>query len=263
MLRFAANLTLLFTELPFAERFAAARAAGFRAVECQFPYDEVTPEALAQLLRDNALELVLFNLPAGDWAAGDRGIACDPARVGEFRDGVAQALVYAAATGCQWLNCLAGLLPKGVTQAEAEAVLADNLAFAAAQLARHGLTLLVEPINTFDVPGFLLDTSVAAHALIKRVGAPNLMLQYDLYHMWRMGDDIAARLDELAGVIGHIQFADHPGRHEPGTGELPFVALFAQISAASYDGWVSAEYHPATTTPASLGWLNATRRTTA
>lgn len=256
MLKFAANLTLLFTEIPFVERFPAARAAGFCYVECQFPYAEVTPRQLCGLLQAQQLELVLFNLPAGDWATGERGIACHPARVEEFRAGVRLAIDYALASGCHQLNCLAGLLPNGVTQAEAEHTLVDNLRFAARALQKENLTLLLEPINSFDLPTFLINTSAAAIDVIERVGAPNLKLQYDLYHMARMGDDLPLTLEKLAHRIGHIQFADVPGRHEPGSGNLPFAELFAQLTASGYPGWVSAEYLPTRTTQESLAWFN-------
>lgn len=255
MLQFAANLTLLFAERPFAERFAAAATAGFTAVECQFPYNDASATELAGLLDDNNLTLVLFNLPAGDWASGDRGIACDPARVDEFRAGVDKALPYVQACGCTQLNCLPGLLPKGVTREQAESVLIDNLRYAATTLAAVGVTLLMEPINHFDIPGFLVNTSYQGQALITRAGAANVKLQYDLYHMYRMGENLTQRLAALGDLVGHIQFADSPGRHQPGTGDMPLTEVFAAIAASAYDGWVSAEYHPQGPTEASLGWL--------
>lgn len=256
MLRFAANLTLLFTERPFSERFAAAATAGFTAVECQFPYNEVSAAELTALLHENGLTLVLFNLPAGNWEAGDRGIACDPARIDEFRAGVETALPYVRASGCTRLNCLPGLLPKGVTREQAQAVLIDNLRYAAAKLATVGATLLMEPINCFDIPDFLVNTSVQGQALITRAAVTNLQLQYDLYHMYRMGEDITQRLALLGDMVGHIQFADSPGRHQPGTGDMPLAKLFDAIAASTYSGWVSAEYHPAGTTESSLGWFS-------
>ncbi len=256
MLNFAANLTLLFTELPFVERFAAAKAAGFQAVECQFPYDDVSPDELAALLKQHQLQLVLINLPAGDWAGGDRGIACDPARVDEFQAGVRQALRYATATGCPQMNCLAGVLPKQVSQLQAEETLVANLRYAARQLACFGKGLRLEPINSFDVPGFLVTTREQAEGLIKQVAVPNLQLQYDLYHMHRMGDALSQCLQRSAGRIGHIQFADSNGRHQPGTGDIAFDSLFAQLAASSYNGWVSAEYHPTARTEDSLNWLH-------
>ena len=254
MHRFAANLSMLFTEAPLLERFERAARAGFAAVEIQFPYD-LPAEQLQQELFRNKLSLVLFNLPAGNWAAGERGIACHPDRVDEFRQGIDTALAYAAALGTSQLNCLAGIRPAQVPADTARRVLADNLRHAALRLKAHGLKLLIEPINTFDIPGFIVNGTRQALELIAEVGADNLFLQYDVYHMQRMEGELANTLDASLGKIAHIQIADTPGRHEPGTGEINFGFLFAHLDRVGYKGWVGCEYKPATTTEAGLGWL--------
>lgn len=253
MPRFAANLTLLFTEYPFLERFAAARKAGFEAVEFLFPYAWRAADLREQLDR-HGLQLVLHNLPAGDWDAGDRGIACDPARRAEFREGVARAIEYATALGVPQLNCLAGRTPGGVVPQHATEVLVDNLRHASAELARHGLRLLIEPINTFDIPGFHVSRTQQALELIGQVGADNLALQYDIYHAQRMEGELAATLQQHLAHIAHIQVADNPGRHEPGTGEINYAFLFEHLDRIGYSGWVSAEYRPAGRTEDGLGW---------
>ena len=253
MPRFAANLSMLFCEQPFAERFAAAARAGFAAVEVQFPY-ELPAAQIADLLREHQLQLVLHNLPAGDWAAGERGIACHPDRVEEFRTGVAKAIDYATVLGCQQLNCLAGIAPASVPEAEVRAILIANLRYAAAELKRAGLKLLVEPINTFDIPGFYVSRTTQALALLDEVGADNVFLQYDVYHAQRMEGEIAATLSKHINRIAHVQLADNPGRHEPGTGELNYPFLFGHLDRIGYRGWVGCEYKPATTTEAGLGW---------
>lgn len=254
MPRFSANLSMLFTEAPLLERFGRAARAGFTAVELQFPYEQ--PAAvLRDALVSNRLSLVLHNLPAGDWAAGDRGIAGDPARVDEFRSGVARAVEYATTLRTPLLNCLAGKLPPGVTPAEARATLVGNLRYAAAALHEAGLTLLIEPINRFDVPGFIVQRSDDAIALIDEVGAPNLKLQYDVYHQQRTEGELAATIERLLPRIGHIQVADNPGRHEPGSGEIAFDFLFAHLKRLGYAGHVGCEYKPAAGTEAGLAWL--------
>lgn len=258
MPRFSANLSLLFTERPLTERFAAARAAGFAGVEIQFPYAE-PKERLAEPLRASGLPLVLHNLPAGDWAAGERGIAALPGRKAEFRDGVFRAIDYAGALGCPQLNCLAGLSPPGTERARLLDVLSENLAFAAAALKRAGLRLLIEPINDRDVPGFLLNRLDEAAAVIAGIGADNLFLQADLYHMAMMGEDIVGDLAKHAPRIAHVQIADAPGRHEPGTGTLDFPALLAGLERLDYGGFVGCEYVPAAGTEAGLGWMAAYR----
>lgn len=256
MPRFAANLSMLFTELPFMERFAAARAAGFDAVEYLFPY-AYPKEQLAAALQAHQLEQVLHNLPAGDWDAGERGIACHPDRVSEFREGVVQAIAYATALGCPQLNCLAGKLPADVTRVHAHATLVGNLAFAAAALKLANIRLLIEPINSFDIPGFFLTRTDQALALMDEVGSDNLFLQYDIYHAQRMEGELAATLQRHMARIGHIQLADNPGRHEPGTGEINYPWLLRHIDALGYSGAIGCEYKPLTTTAQGLGWRDA------
>ncbi|RJG20469.1 hydroxypyruvate isomerase [Massilia cavernae] len=257
MPKFAANLTTMFTETSFLDRFAAAREHGFTAVEFQFPY--AFPAAdVRERLDANGLELVLHNLPAGDWNAGERGIACDPARIAEFRDSVGLALEYALALGAPQLHCLAGKLPPGVEPELAHDTFVANLRHAAAELGRHGLRLLIEPINTYDIPGYFLSGSKQAAGIIKECCASNLFLQYDIYHMQRMEGELAGTLRSLLPLVKHIQVADNPGRHEPGTGEINYPFLFALLDQLGYEGWVGCEYTPATTTAAGLGWLRAT-----
>ena len=261
MPRFAANLSMLFCEQPLAERFAAAARAGFTAVEIQFPY-ELPAAQIAGLLREHQLQLVLHNLPAGDWAGGERGIACHPDRVDEFRAGVALAIDYATALGCPQLNCLAGIAPSGVPEAEVRAIVVANLRHAAAELKRAGLKLLVEPINTVDIPGFYVSRTVQALALLDEacaLGADNVFLQYDVYHAQRMEGDLGNTLTRHLPRIAHVQIADNPGRHEPGTGEINYPWLFRHLDALGYSGWVGCEYRPATTTGAGLGWLSVAR----
>lgn len=261
MPRFAANLSMLFCEQPLAERFAAAARAGFTAVEIQFPY-ELPAAQIAGLLREHQLQLVLHNLPAGDWAGGERGIACHPDRVDEFRAGVALAIDYATALGCPQLNCLAGIAPSGVPEAEVRAIFVANLRHAAAELKRAGLKLLVEPINNVDIPGFYVSRTVQALALLDEacaLGADNVFLQYDVYHAQRMEGDLGNTLTRHLPRIAHVQVADNPGRHEPGTGEINYPWLFRHLDALGYSGWVGCEYRPATTTGAGVGWLSVAR----
>jgi hydroxypyruvate isomerase len=254
MPRFAANLSMLFTEVPFLDRFALAARAGFAAVECQFPYEDAAAEIRARL-DDAGLAMVLHNLPAGDWAAGDRGLACLPARAAEFRAGVARAIDYAHALGVPQLNCLAGLAPAGIDAATLHRTLVDNLRLAARACAAEGLRLLVEPINTFDMPGFVVNRTPQAVALLDEVGEANVFVQYDLYHAQRMEGELAATLARYLPRIGHVQVADNPGRHEPGTGEIRFEFLFAELDRLGYGGWVGCEYRPRGRTEAGLGWL--------
>jgi hydroxypyruvate isomerase len=251
---FAANLTFLWTELPFIERFGAAREAGFAHVEYMFPYEHPAKDVKTRLA-DNGLEQVLFNLPAGDWAAGDRGIASDPGRVDEFRAGVEQALAYADALNVAQLNCLAGRRLDGVDEAEQWSTLVENVRHAARRLGATGRRLLVEPVNTFDVPGFLLPTTDDALRLLDEVGEAGVLLQFDAYHVQRMEGDPASRLRSLFDRVGHVQVADNPGRHQPGTGEIDFDALFGLLDDAGYPGAVGLEYVPEPDTAASLGWL--------
>ena len=254
MPRFAANLTMLFTELPWLDRFDAAARAGFEAVELQFPY-AFEARAIRDRLDASGLALVLHNLPAGDWAAGERGIACHPDRIEEFRAGVARGIEYAQALGVGQLNCLAGKAPAGVPDALLHRTLVENLRYAAERLGSAGLRLLLEPINTFDIPGFYVSRTRQALDLLDEVGADNAYLQYDLYHAQRMEGELAATLQQQLARIGHVQLADNPGRHEPGSGEINYAFLFAHLDRIGYGGWVGCEYLPATTTEAGLGWI--------
>jgi hydroxypyruvate isomerase len=253
MPRFAANLTMLFTEVPFLDRFERAAKAGFEAVEFLFPYAFDAVE-IRRRLDDNGLKLVLHNLPAGNWDAGERGIACLPDRVAEFREGVARAIAYAKVLGVGQLNCLAGKAPAGVDEALLRATFVDNLAFAAKALDEAGLRLLIEPINTYDIPGFFLNRTAQAVAILDDVGAANAFVQYDIYHAQRMEGELAATVQKHLARIGHVQLADNPGRNEPGTGEINYAFLFAHLDRIGYTGWIGCEYKPATTTEAGLGW---------
>lgn len=253
MPKFAANLSLMFTEVDFLDRFALARRHGFDGVEFLFPYDYEV-QAIAEQLERHRLTLVLHNLPPGDWAAGERGMACDPARVGEFQDSVARALAYAPQLGVRQLHCLAGIVPAGLPIAQAHATYVDNLRFAAARLAEHGLDLLIEPINTFDMPAYFLSGSAQAAAIIAECAVPNLFLQFDVYHMQRMEGDVAGSIARYLPLIRHMQVADTPGRHEPFSGEIDFATLFAGIDRLGYQGWIGCEYHPRGDTVAGLSW---------
>jgi hydroxypyruvate isomerase len=253
MPKFAANLSMLFTELPFPDRFGAAAQAGFKAVEFLFPYQYEAGQ-LAELLHTHRLKLVLHNLPAGDWDAGERGFACHPGREQEFRDGVEKAVRYAGALGVAQLNCLAGIVPPQVSAAQAYDVLRGNLVYAAARLKQAGIRLLVEPINTFDIPGFLLSGTRQALALMRDVGSDNLFLQYDIYHMQRMEGELANTIEANLALIGHIQLADNPGRGEPGSGEINYPFLLALLDRIGYTGWVGCEYKPRAGTVPGLGW---------
>ncbi|MFQ5764598.1 MAG: 2-oxo-tetronate isomerase [Rhodospirillales bacterium] len=259
MPKFAANLTMMFNEVDFLERFAAAAGAGFAGVEYLFPYGYPADE-LAGRLKENNLEQVLHNLPAGDWDAGERGIACHPDRKDEFRDGVGRAIDYAKALDCPRLNCLAGIAPEGAEPGALRETFVDNLAFAAGALKDAGIRLLIEPINTTDIPGFYLCGTRQALDIIAEVGSDNLALQYDIYHMQIMEGDLAHTIEAHLGRIGHMQLADNPGRHEPGTGEINYPFLFDVIDGLGFDGWIGCEYKPRTTTAEGLGWLESARR---
>lgn len=254
MPKFAANLTMLYNEADFLDRFEAAAKSGFRGVEYLFPY-AYDKNLLADKLKTLRLTQVLHNLPAGDWGAGDRGIACHPARVGEFQDGVGKAIDYASALGCQQVNCLAGIAPKDAKPDQLRKILVENLKFAAGKLKAAGIRLLIEPINTYDIPGFYLSRSAQALEIMDEVGSDNLFLQYDVYHMQRMEGELAASLKKHLSRIRHIQIADNPGRNEPGTGEINYPFLFKYIDQIGYDGWIGCEYKPAATTVAGLGWV--------
>ncbi len=257
MPKFAANLTMLFNEVPFLDRFERAAKAGFNAVEFLFPY-AFKAQDIKQRLDDNGLKLVLHNLPAGDWDAGERGIACHPDRVEEFRSGVARAIDYATTLGVPQLNCLAGKAPAGADEALLRKTFVANLKFSAAELQKAGLKQLIEPINTYDIPGFYLNRTAQALAILDEVASDgitdNAYVQYDIYHAQRMEGELAATMSKHLARIGHIQLADNPGRNEPGTGEINYPFLFAHLDRIGYDGWIGCEYKPATTTEAGLGW---------
>jgi len=254
MPRFCANISMLFKEVEFPERFEAAAQAGFKAVEIQFPYSW-DKGRLAHIAQRAGVEVVLINIPAGDSERGDRGIGCLPSRTGEFRDAVGKAIEYARELGCKQMNCLAGVTPPDVQVAKLHETYVWNLRYAAVELARNGMTLLVEPINTRTIPGFYLNNSAQALALMDEVGAANLKLQYDLFHMQTMGDDFARILTANLARIGHMQVADVPGRHEPGTGEIDFPHLFDLVDRLGYQGWIGAEYAPAGKTEDGLAWV--------
>ena len=259
MPRFAANLTMLFTEVPFPERFAAAARAGFEAVEFLFPYDHA-PAEVAGWLKTHGLANALFNLPPGDWAAGERGLASLPGREAEFRAGVATALEYARALGTSCLHAMAGLLPAGADRAAHRAVFLDNLRHAARALAPHGITLLIEPINTRDMPGYFLATQTEAHAIREELAEPNLKVQMDLYHAQIMEGDLAMTLRKFHPHVGHVQIAGVPERHEPDEGEVDYRYLFRLLDELGYAGWVGCEYRPRGRTEDGLGWLASMNR---
>lgn len=254
MPRFAANLSMLFTEYDFLDRFELAAETGFQGVEYLFPY-AFEADAIKQKLKQYNLQQVLFNLPAGDWYAGDRGIAVDPNRVAEFKAGVPQAIEYAKALGCSQVNCLAGIVPAGVSQEQATETFVQNLTFAANELEKAGISLVIEAINTRDIPGFFLTNTQQALDVIEQVGSTNLRVQYDIYHMQIMEGDLAPTLSQNISQIQHVQLADNPGRHEPGTGEINYAFLFQHLDDIGYQGWVGCEYKPKTTTQSGIGWL--------
>ena len=254
MPKFAANLSMMFNEAPFLDRFAAARDAGFQAVEYLFPYD-FEPEAVARKLRENHLENVLINMPAGNWAAGERGIASIPGREEEFRAGVDKALAYAAALDIKRLHAMAGIPPAAADPAACRATLIENLKYAAQKLEPHKIMLLLEAINTRDMPGFFLNNQAQAHAIREEVGAPNLKVQMDFYHVQVTEGDCAVKLKKYVEQIGHIQIAGAPDRHEPDEGELNYRYLFGLLDELGYAGWVGCEYRPRGRTEDGLGWM--------
>jgi len=269
MPRFAANLSMLYNEHPFLDRFAAAAADGFQAVEYLFPYDFTAPE-LAQRLTDHGLQQVLFNAPPGDWNAGERGLACLPGRQAEFRAGLQRALDYAHTLACPRIHVMAGLVPASADRAVLQRTYEDNLAWAAQQAQAAGRTLLIEPINTRDIPGFFLNRQDEAHRIVQAIGSPHLKVQMDLYHCQIVEGDVAMKLRQYlpSGRVGHIQIAGVPQRHEPDLGELHHPYLFEVIdevsAACGWDGWVGCEYRPARgtapgATSQGLGWLRALR----
>ena len=254
MPKFNANLTMLFNEVDFLERFEKAAEAGFTGVEFLFPYRWQVNE-LVERMEKNRLTQVLHNLPAGDWEGGERGIACLPGREGEFQDGVGRAIEYAKALKCPALNCLAGVMPAGVPEELLKETMLGNMKFAADALEKEGIRLLVEPLNSRDIPGFYLVSSRKTMELIDELGHQNVFLQYDIYHMQRMEGELINTILSLVDRIGHMQLADNPGRHEPGTGEVNFTNLFKAIDDAGYQGWIGCEYIPAAGTDEGLDWM--------
>lgn len=261
MPRFAANLSMMYTEHPFAERFAAAARDGFKAVEFLFPYDYPV-DILRQLLTDNGLQQALFNAPPGDWAGGERGLASLPGREDDFKRSIDAALEYARVLGNQKLHVMAGLIRPDQDRARHRALYLENLAYAARLAAAHGVTVTIEPINTRDIPGFFLNRQDEAQAICAEVAAENLQVQFDLYHCQIVEGDLAVKLQrDMArqpngfGGIGHIQIAGVPGRHEPDVGEIHYPYLFELIDSLGYQGWIGCEYRPRAGTSEGLGWL--------
>ena len=254
MPRFCANLSMLFQEVEFFDRFEAAAKAGFKGIEYLFPYDYEVGQ-LVDLLQKNNLKQVLHNLPAGDWGAGERGIGVLPDRVGEFQDGVGRAIEYAKALGNTQVNMLAGIAPENLDADVLKKTFIDNAGFAASELAKNNIRLVIEPINTRDIPGFFLCSTQQGLDLIAAIGSENIQLQYDIYHMQIMEGNLAPTIEKNLSSIGHIQLADTPGRHEPGTGEINYPFLFDHLDGIGYTGWIGCEYIPANTTEEGLGWF--------
>ncbi|AKR58430.1 Hydroxypyruvate isomerase [Devosia sp. H5989] len=258
MPKFSANLSFLYPDLPFVERFAAAAADGFGAVEYVSPYEE-SKERIATLLAQHNLKQALFNFPAGKWDAGERGIACHPTRVGEFRAGVTMALDYAQALGCTQLNCLAGIAPHDVDHLRLEKTLLDNLAYASERCTAAGIKLLLEPINLRDMPGYFVSTTNHFERLLALAGLSNLHLQYDFYHMQVMQGDLMHTFGRLKDHIAHVQIADAPGRHEPGTGEINYRYVLSELDRLGYEGYVGCEYRPSGNKGAAIEWMAGLR----
>ena len=259
MPNFAANLTCLFTEQPFLERFAAAAQSGFSAVEFLFPY-AVAPERIAQELRNNRLTPALFNMPPGDWDAGERGIACLPGRENEFLAGVEKAIAYARVIGNERVHAMAGLVPQGADVAELESTYCANIAAAAGKCAEHGLTVCLEPINQRSMPGYFLSRQEQAVRYIQRIAAPNVVLQFDCFHVQMEEGSVSLKFQEFLPFIGHCQIAGVPDRHEPDTGELWYSHLFSLFDSLGYSGFVGCEYNPASDTQSGLGWFAPWKR---
>lgn len=258
MLRFDTNLTTMYGSRGILEALEAAKADGFDAVECRSPFD-APKEAVADALKRLGIRMVQFNTPMGDYAAGDRGIGCRPGRAEEFRASIAQALDYAEALGVEQLNCCAGLMQPGEDRTELEEQLCENLAFAAAHGAERGVRIQLEPINLVDTPGILIATLADAERILDQVGHPNLYLQFDFYHQQVMAGDLARSYDRVKHRVNHVQIADNPGRHEPGTGEIAYGFLLGHLEQSGYSGWVGLEYVPVESAGEGLGWLAAYR----
>ena len=247
---------MMYNEVPFLDRFAAAAEAGFKGVEYLFPY-EFPVEAIAERLREHNLENVIFNLSPGNWGAGERGITCIPGREAEFRESVEKAIPYAVGLKSKRVHAMAGIVPAGADPAAVEATYIANLRHAAVKLATYGVTLLIEAINTRDMPGFYLNTQAQSHAVCAKVNAPNIKMQLDLYHMQIMEGDLTMKLRKYAPGCGHIQVASVPDRHEPSSGEVDYPHLFGVLEELGYDGWIGCEYRPAGKTADGLGWFHA------
>jgi hydroxypyruvate isomerase len=254
MPKFAANLTMMFNEVPFPQRFAAAAKAGFAAVEFLFPYD-YPPADVARWLQEAGLKNALFNMPPGDWAAGERGVASLPGREEEFRAGVARAIEYAKALGTPSIHAMAGLLPSGADPKRHREVFVANLRHAAKALAGEGRTLLIEPINSRDIPGYFLNTQAEAHAIREEADQPNLKVQMDFYHAQIVEGDLSVTLRKHIAHVGHVQIASVPDRHEPDEGEIDYRHIFRLLDELGYPGWVGCEYRPRGRTEDGLGWL--------
>ena len=254
MPKLAANLSLLFREHPFLDRFAAAADAGFEAVEYQFPYDEGSPEDIAARAKAAGVKVVLHNMPRGDAARGELGAACIPGREDRFREDLEKGVRYAVAAGCKRLHCMAGLTPAGVDLDLVHRTYVSNLRFAAGRLAQEGLQLLIEPLSPGTVAGTFLTSSAQAIRVLDEVGAPNAWLQYDLFHMQALEGNLSETIRRLLPRIGHLQIADLPGRHEPGTGEINYAFLLPYIDRLGYEGWIGCEYNPAGDTVEGLTW---------
>ena len=258
MPRFAANLSFLYTERDFLDRFAAASNDGFRAVEFLFPY-EYPAATLAKRLQDNGLKQVLFNMPPGEWGKGERGIAALPGREQEFRAAIGKALEYAAALNCYQVHVMAGLIAPGADRVAMRRTYVENLRYAAGEAAKQRVNVLIEPINTGDIPGFFLNRQDEAHAILSEVGAPNLRVQMDLYHCQIVEGDVTTKIRRYIGKVGHFQIAGVPGRHEPSVGEMNYPYLFSVIDELGYEGWIGCEYRPKVNTTTGLSWINAYR----
>jgi len=256
MPKFASNLSMMFTEMPFLDRFAAASDAGFSAVEFLFPY-EYSPEVVKSRASEAGVQVILFNMPAGNWNAGERGIACIPGREEEFRAGLKRALSYATVIGPRRLHAMAGIVPHGVKPKTCRTTLIENLKYAAEELAKHDITLLLEAINTRDMPGFAVSTQSDSYSICRTVNAPNLKMQMDLYHMQVMEGDLATKLKQYAAHCGHIQIAGCPERNEPNTGEIRYEYIFRLLDKLDYQGWLGCEYRPAGKTTDGLGWMQS------
>ncbi|WP_106477367.1 2-oxo-tetronate isomerase [Phytohalomonas tamaricis] len=259
MPRFAANLTMMFNEVPFMERFAQAAVNGFGGVEFLFPY-AFAAEDIAEELKRHDLTQALFNLPPGDWEAGERGIAALPGREAEFRDSVETALDYALTLNCKRVHAMAGLAPEGLSRRKLKETYLNNLRFAAQRLGEHGIELLIEPINTRDMPGYFLNHQAEGHELVAELNEPNVRVQMDFYHTQIMDGDIWKTYQRYRDTVGHIQIAGVPERHEPDSGEVNYAWLFAQLDAQGYDGWIGCEYKPRGETVAGLDWFAPYRR---